>query len=76
MAVQITVEFTDAQWALVQLYFPHTESHESGKEVYYNITEEELTNLIFTWIKTDVVRGVEATAKIQAVESVTNCFDI
>ena len=75
MAVQITVEFTDAQWALVQAHFPHTESRGGGREVYYDITEEELSNLIFTWIKADVVRDVEVEAKIQAIESVANCFD-
>jgi len=76
MAVHITVEFTDAQWALVQAHFQNTKLDEGGTPIHHDITEEELSNKVFHWVRTQVRVCMEANAVSEAKNTMAECFEV
>jgi len=76
MTVQVIVDFTDAQWALVQAHFPNTKSDDGGRTVHHDITEEELSSRVFNWIKAEVEGCIEENAISEAMGLIENCFNV
>jgi len=76
MAVDITITFTDAQWALVQAHFTNVIEQEDGFPVHRDITKEELKVKIFNWVKREVEVCIEETAVADARDTVATCFEV
>tara|TARA_Y100000296_G_C5095246_1_gene216997 strand:+ start:356 stop:586 length:231 start_codon:yes stop_codon:yes gene_type:complete len=76
MAVQVTLEFTDAQWALVQAHFPNTKPDDGGRAVHHDITEEELNSRVFKWVQREVESCMEESAVADARKLLENCFNV
>ena len=58
MAVSITIDFTDEQWALVESHYPSYD--ETGK--HKKITLEQLTNSVFATIRSEVTSEIARKA--------------
>ena len=58
MAITLTIEFTDEQWALVEAHYPCTD--ETGK--HKKITLEQLTNSVFATIRSEVTSEIARKA--------------
>jgi len=76
MTVQVTVEFTDAQWVLVQSHFINQVLNEVEMPVHRDITEEELSAKMFNWVKCEVEVCIEANAIAEAKQSMVECFEV
>jgi len=76
MAVQVIVDFTDAQWALVQAHFPNTKPDEGGRAVHQDITEEELSAKIYNWVRREVEVCIEENAILEARGLLEDCFNV
>ena len=51
MAVTVTIEFTDAQWALIEKYYPHVGADGS---TFQAITADELKQELFNIVQAEV----------------------
>ncbi len=76
MAKIISIEFTDAQWKLIEEHFPNYENDENGNPHHKDITEDELKNVIIEKIRFDVEACIKDTAIRTATASVESCFDV
>jgi len=76
MAVQITVEFTDAQWELIQAHLPHWEYTEGGQRFHKAITEEELSVWLLASIKAEVEVCIKRTNIAAVTLATEDCFDV
>ena len=80
MAVTISIEFTDEQWALVNKHYPNFVANDAGALVHQDITAEVLKGRLFESIKAEVSECLMNTAKSEAANSAAtsleNCFDV
>jgi len=76
MAVQVTVDFTDAQWALIQAHFTNVIVGEDGYSVHQDITEEELSAKIYKWVRREVEVCIEENAISEARDLIEDCFNV
>lgn len=76
MATTISIEFTDAQWALIQEHYPNNVEDEGGKVSHQAITEDELKIVMFQRVQEDVVRCVKNNAAQAAIQAVASCFEV
>ena len=74
--MKIEVEFTDAQWALIQAHYPNYVENEAGVLVHQDITAELLKDKLFDNIKLEVSECVMNTARKEAAQQLENCFDV
>tara|TARA_B000000460_G_C21476172_1_gene374826 strand:- start:505 stop:738 length:234 start_codon:yes stop_codon:yes gene_type:complete len=77
MSVTIEVEFTDAQWALVQAHYPNDVSDpDSGIRKHRDITNDELKAIMFDRVKAEVAECLRNAARAEADVTIENCFDV
>ena len=65
MAVQVTLEFTDAQWELVEKHFPHTSL---GREETLPLTPESLAANLFNAVESLIVKCLKEELGTQAAD--------
>ena len=65
MAVQVTLEFTDAQWELVEKHFPHTSL---GREETLPLTPDSFAANLFTIVERLMVKCLKEKLAAQAVD--------
>ena len=80
MAVQITVEFTDAQWALVQehylYYAPQYIDDEFTGVERETVTQETLAAFLYAQVQDAVISCVQEAARETAVQNQEDLFDV
>ena len=80
MAVQVTLEFTDAQWALVQEHYPYY-APRYVSDVFTGVERETVTETtlaasLYTQIQESVISCVKEAAKEAAVQNQEHLFDV
>ena len=80
MAVQVILEFTDAQWALVQEHYPYY-APRYVSDVFTGVeretvTEATLATSLYTQIQESVISCVKEAAKEVAAQNQENLFDV
>ena len=73
MAVQIIVEFTDAQWELVLEHYPMYIVDELGST---DVTQEKVAADLFKKVQDEVVNCVRDNAMRNVIEEANNCFNV
>ena len=65
MAVQVTLEFTDAQWALVQEHYPHTSL---GRDEVVPITSDSFATSLLNIVERLMVKCLKEELGTQAAD--------
>lgn len=76
MATTISIEFTDAQWTLVEEHYPNNVEDEGGNVTHKAITKEELAAALLNMVRQDIINCVRNSAVKTATASVESCFDV
>ena len=76
MAVQITVEFTDAQWDLVLEHYPMYIVDELGRSRPTDVTQEKVAADLFNKVQYEVVNCVRDNVMRNVIEVANNCFNV
>ena len=76
MAVQVTLEFTDAQWALVQAHYTLYELNEVNADEKVDVTVDSLSSWLVKLVKYEVQTCVQRAARAEADKTTQDCFDV
>jgi len=76
MAVQITVEFTDAQWDLVLEHYPMNIFDDLGRTRPTDVTKENVAVDLFNKVQYEVVNCVRDKTMRNVIDGANNCFNV
>ena len=76
MAVQVTVELTDAQWALVQDHYSIFEINEVNQEEKVAVTVDSLGRWLAKLIRLEVETCMKRAAREEADKTTEDCFNV
>jgi len=76
MSVQVTVEFTDAQWALVQDHYSIFEINEVNQEERVSVTVDSLSRWLTKVVRIEIEDCVKRSAREEADKITEDCFNV
>ena len=76
MAVQVTLEFTDAQWALVQDHYAIFELNEVNQEEKVVVTVDSLGRWLTKLVRLEIEGCIKRAARAEADKTSQDCFDV
>jgi len=76
MGVQVTVEFTDAQWALMQDHYSIFEINEVNQEAKVAVTVDSLRRWLIKLVRLEIEDCVKRSAREEADKITDDCFNV
>jgi len=76
MAVQVALEFTDAQWALVQDHYSIVELNELNRPEKVAITVDSLKGWLTKIVRMEIETCIQQAAREEADKTTEDCFNV
>jgi len=76
MSVQVTVEFTDAQWVLVQNHYSIFEINEVNQEERVSVTVDSLNRWLTKLVRLEIEDCMKRSARQEADKTTQDCFNV